>query len=128
RIDDAADELLDAVLTLGRSDLPAEIFRDDDVRRLLRPEFGNLDVALLEHQLTALVADERRAELPFHLVERIDTRFGEKSGERQPGRCSSRLGLRARLIDTRSHRNGGAPAALHWLLAGTCRLVRSAMF
>src|SRR4029079_7098099 len=79
RVDDPADELLDAVLALGRSDLPAEIFRDDDVGRLLRPEFRYLDVALLEHQLAAIVADERRAQLPFHFVERIDIRVAEKS-------------------------------------------------
>src|ERR1035441_7292345 len=34
---DAADQLLDAALTLRRADLPAEILRDDDVGRLLRP-------------------------------------------------------------------------------------------
>ena len=40
RVDDAADQLLDAALPLGRANLPAEIFRDDDVGRLLRPRFG----------------------------------------------------------------------------------------
>ena len=48
RVDDAADELVDAALALGRADLPAEILGDDDVGRLLRPEPGHLDVALLE--------------------------------------------------------------------------------
>ena len=51
RVDDAADQLLDAALALGRPDLPAEILRDDDVGRLLGPEPGDLDVALLEDDL-----------------------------------------------------------------------------
>src|SRR5204862_42177 len=72
RVHDAADELFDAALAPRRPYLPAEILRDDDVGRLLRPEFGNLDVALLEHHLAAFVADDRRAELPLDFVERID--------------------------------------------------------
>ena len=39
-VDDAADQLLDAALALRRADLPAEIFRDDDVGGLLRPGLG----------------------------------------------------------------------------------------
>ena len=49
-------------------------------------DLRNLDVALLEHHLAALVADERRADLPLDLVERIDAGFGEEARERQPGR------------------------------------------
>ena len=48
RVDDAADQLLDAALALGRADRAAEILRDDDVGGLLRPEARDLDVALLE--------------------------------------------------------------------------------
>ena len=83
RVDDAADELLDAALALGRADLAAEVLRDDDVGRLLRPEPRDLDVALLEHDLAALVADDGRAQLPLDLVERIDAGFGEEPRERQ---------------------------------------------
>src|SRR5512132_410615 len=71
-VDDAANQLLDAALALGRIHLPAEIFRDDDVGGLLGPEGRNLDVALLEDDLPLLVADDGRAGLPFDLVERID--------------------------------------------------------
>ena len=53
-------------------------------------DFGNLDVALLEHHLAAFVADDRRAQLPFDFVERIDAGFGEEARERQPGRPSGR--------------------------------------
>ena len=48
-IDDTADELLDAVLSARRLELPSEILGDDDVGRLLRPCLGNLDVSLFEH-------------------------------------------------------------------------------
>src|SRR5262249_25024581 len=74
---DAANQLLDALLALGRIHLPAEIFRDDDVGRLLGPEGRNLDVVLFEDDLPLLVADDGRAGFPFELVERIDARQGE---------------------------------------------------
>ena len=61
------------VIERGRSAV-----RDDDVRCLLRPEPGELDIALLEDQLATLVGDDRRAKLPFDLVERIDAVLGEK--------------------------------------------------
>ena len=90
--------------------------------------FGNLDVALLEHQLAALVADDRRAQLPFDLVERIDARFGEEARERQTRATeTAAFGLDAR----RLHAPPGtwlARARLHCLLAGTCGLVGSVIF
>jgi hypothetical protein len=76
-----ADKLLDAAFTLGRPELPAEILRDDDVGRLLRPEFGDLDVALLEDDLALLIANHRRPCFPFDLVERIDIRQREMTRE-----------------------------------------------
>src|SRR5262245_11268317 len=76
-VDDAANQLLDAVLALGRIHLPAKIFRDDDVGGLLGPEGRDLDVALFEDDLPLLVADDGRASLPFDLVERIDAGQGE---------------------------------------------------
>ena len=103
RVHDAADQLLDAVLALGRADLPAEILRDDDVGRLLRPERGDLDVALLEHHLAALVADDGRPLLPGDLVERVDAWQREEARELQAwrrcrmpvSRCVSCAGCRA---------------------------------
>ena len=48
RVDDAVDELLDAVLALRRADVAAEVLADDDVGGELAPERGDLDVLLLE--------------------------------------------------------------------------------
>ena len=55
---------------------------------------GDLDVALLEHHLAALVADDRRTQLPLDLVERIDAGFGEEARERQPGAVAATFGSR----------------------------------
>ena len=126
-VDDAADELLDAALALGRADLPAEILRDDDVGRLLRPGFRHLDVALLEDDLAALVADDGRASLPGDLVERIHTAFREKPREGQARRCL----LGAPFASPRGGANAGVadcPCALHRLLAGTRGVVGGAFF
>src|SRR5438552_16949605 len=60
RVDDAADQLLDGALAIGRAHLAAEIFRDDDVGRLLRPEGRNLDVLLLEDDLPLFIPDHGR--------------------------------------------------------------------
>jgi hypothetical protein len=81
-----ADELLHAALALGRPHLAAEILRDDDVCGLLGPEAGNFDVALLENDRALLVADHRRAGLPFDLVEGIDPRAAEEPLVFEPGR------------------------------------------
>ncbi len=85
RVDDAADELLDAALALGRADLAAEILGDDDVGGLLRPEARDLDVALLEDHLTFFIADDRGADVPFDFVERIHTFAAEVASELQSG-------------------------------------------
>ena len=76
-VDDAADQLLDAALTLRRPHLAAEVLRHDDVGGLLRPRLGDLDVALLEDHLAALVRDHRGAELPFDLVVGVNPLGGE---------------------------------------------------
>jgi hypothetical protein len=55
----------------GVAHLPAEVLRDDDVGGLLRPELGNLDVALFEDDLALLVADDGGADFPLHFVERV---------------------------------------------------------
>src|SRR5262249_12969996 len=78
RIDDAADQLFDAVLAFGRSNLPTKILGDDDVGRLLRPESRNLDVTLFEDDLTALVPNHCGPAIPFDFVKRIDAGFGEE--------------------------------------------------
>src|SRR5262249_21984761 len=62
-----------------------EILRDDDVRGLLRPEAGDLDVALLEDDLALLVADDGRAHFPVHSVEGIDARQREVAREVDAG-------------------------------------------
>src|SRR3972149_6197943 len=73
RVDDAADELPDAGLALGRAERPAEVLLRDDVRGVLRPGRGELDVALLEGVAALLVVrDDRIATLPLDLVVRVD--------------------------------------------------------
>ena len=131
RVDDAADQLLDAALALRRADLAAEIFRDDDVGRLLRPGLRDLDVALLEHHLAAFVADHRRAQLPLDLVERIDAGFGEEARERQTRRrpaAAARALRRAASPASDERRHRSRSTAFNRLLAGTCGLVGSALF
>src|SRR4029079_3899886 len=71
RVHHAADQLLDRTLAPGRADLSTEVLGDDDVGGLLRPLTRELDVPLLEDQLTALVGDDRGPKLPLNLVERI---------------------------------------------------------
>ena len=70
RVDDAADHLLDAGLALRRAQLSAEVLLRDDVRGRLRPELRELDRLLVERGLF-LARDERVADLPLDLVERI---------------------------------------------------------
>ena len=76
----------------GVADLAAEVLRHHDVGGLLRPEPGDLDVALLEDELPLLVADDRRPHLPFDFIERIDALPAEKPLEleaRRPRRRSA---------------------------------------
>ncbi len=127
RVHHAADQLLDAALALGRPDLAAEIFRDDDVGGLLRPGLRNLDVALLEHHLAAIVADRGSADFPLDLVERIDAGFGEEARKCQSNH-RGRSGLRARLVGINRERRCGGSAALDALLGGTGGLVGNALF
>jgi hypothetical protein len=95
-IDDAADQLLDALLALGGANLPAEVLRHHDVGRLLRPEPRNLHFALFEDELPFLVADHGRAHVPFDLVERIDAFPAENALVLEPRRprrrCARRTG------------------------------------
>ncbi len=111
---DASDELLDAALALGRSDLAPEILRHHDVGGLLRPELRHLDVTLLEHHFAAFVADDRRALLPLDLVERIDAGLGEEPGECQAGRLR-RVLARAAVGWLGTSRAGRRPRDVHTL-------------
>src|SRR5690349_2775551 len=72
RVDDAVDELLDAVLAAGRPEVAAEVLAHDDIGRELAPERGDLDVLLLEDRLARLVADRCRPRLPGDLVIGMD--------------------------------------------------------
>src|SRR4029450_10318251 len=99
RVHDAPNELAHAGLTLRRPHRATEIFGNDDVGRLLRPRLRNLDVALLENDLALLVADDRRAGLPLHLVERVHAGQREVAREVETegfGRCALRLLLCSR--------------------------------
>ena len=107
RVDDAADELLDRVLALGRADVAAEVLRDDDVGRLLRPGLRHLDAALLEDDLALLVADDGVAQLPFDLVERIDPGGREEPGKVQPRNRDRRGAPGARRRPGRFHLSSG---------------------
>src|SRR5207247_10592436 len=62
----AADQLPHAALALGRAERAAEVLRDDDGGRELRPGPRHLDVALLEDRLAALAGPARRADPPLH--------------------------------------------------------------
>ena len=73
RAGDAADHLLDRALARRVADLPAEVLLGDDVRGVLRPALGELDVLLLEGDAVA-VADARVAQLPLDGVERMRPR------------------------------------------------------
>src|SRR5713226_5786322 len=77
RVDYAADELADTSLALGASERAAEVLRNDDVGRGLRPPARHLDIALLEDYMAVLAGDKGRARLPFDLRERVDTGLGE---------------------------------------------------
>ena len=85
RADDAADQLFDRVLAVRRADMAPEIFRDNNVRRLLRPGLGHLDAALLEDDGALFAADDRIAEFPFDLIERVNACGREKRGNSRPG-------------------------------------------
>ena len=84
-VDDAADQLLDRALALRRADVAAEIFRDDDVGRLLRPGLRDLDLALFEDNAALFVADDGIAQFPFDLVERVDAGRREEPRELEAG-------------------------------------------
>ena len=64
---------------------PAEILRDDDVGRLLRPGLRHLDPALLENNGALFVADDRIAQFPFDLIERVGARGREESRKLEAG-------------------------------------------
>src|SRR5262249_14216347 len=97
--------------------------------RLLRPEFGNFNVALLEYDLASLVPDDGRSKLPLEFIKRIDPRFAKEARKRQPRRRGE-LGFRPRLVLFHAciEIRGciGSPSALDRLLAGTRGLVGSA--
>src|SRR5207253_10504573 len=68
RVDDAVDQLPDAVLAVGLANVASEVLLGDDVDRQLRPRGGDLDVLLLEDDRTLLVGDSRGSRLPVDQV------------------------------------------------------------
>ena len=86
RVDDAVDELPDAVLALRRADVAAEVLADDDVGGELAPGGRDLDVLLLEHGLAGLGADAGRPVLPGDLVVGVDAGAGPAALEREAAR------------------------------------------
>ena len=92
RAGDAADHLLDGVLTLGRAERAAEVLLGDDVGRVLRPGHRELEVALLEGGRGG-VADEGVALLPGDLVEGRDALRGESPLDLQTAFGDPRRGV-----------------------------------
>src|SRR5439155_7492874 len=85
-VDDAADHLPHARLALGGGEPAAEVLLGDDVRRRLRPELRELDAALLERGAAA-ARDQRVADLPFDLVERVAAGNREEPANAEPRAC-----------------------------------------
>ena len=80
---DTTDQLPNAGLTFGRANMAAKIFRDDHVRRQLRPARGNFAVDLFEEGLALLTADAGGAKFPLDTIEGIVASLGEVTGDRQ---------------------------------------------
>ena len=100
RIDDPRDELADAGLAPRRSERAAEIFRDHDVGRRLRPSARHLDVFLLEDYAAVFARNDGAAEIPFDFGIWIDAGGGEEPLEHDTvaGRAQSRRAQRWRLV------------------------------
>ena len=88
-IRDAPDELPDARFTIRSSDVPPEIFRDDDVGCELRPGHRNLASDLLEDFFASLIGDDGVALLPLDGGIDIFAGFREASLHRESGRAGS---------------------------------------
>ena len=85
RVDHPADQLADRGLTLRGAEGAAEVLLGNDVGGVLGPRDRELDVALLEGVAALLVVrDDRVADLPFDLVERVHPFAGEVAAEGQP--------------------------------------------
>src|SRR5580698_5441944 len=81
---DPVDELLQAPLALGCAERTAEVLRGDDVRRVDRPEVGELDSVLLEVDRTIPpVRHHHIATLPGDLVIGVDAFAGEDPAQGQ---------------------------------------------
>jgi hypothetical protein len=80
----AVDELAQAGLTGGPADRAAEVLAGDDVRRVDRPEVGELHAALLEVDgAVPPVGHHDVATLPAHLVVRVHAGGGEQPLQRE---------------------------------------------
>ena len=97
RVDDAADHLLHRALALRRAHAAAEVLLGDDVRRRLRPEARELDVLLIERR-AVLARDQRVAQFPLDLVERVAAGDREESLRRDARRPRRRPRSRSRRL------------------------------
>src|SRR5262249_16902055 len=118
RIHDTTDQLADAPLALRRAERTAEVLRDDDVGRELRPALRHLDVALFEDRLARPARDHSPPDLPLDGVVRV-RRLGDEAApepEPAPRRAATRpvslvLGRRP-LASHRLRRHGHPPVRL----------------
>ena len=82
---DAVDQLLQAPLALRRADRAAEVLGGHDVRRVDRPEVGELDAALLEvDRAVPPVRHDDVAALPGDLVIGMDAIAGVDTAHGEP--------------------------------------------
>jgi hypothetical protein len=86
-VDHPVDQLGDAALAFGRTQLAVEVLAGHDVGSRLRPVGGDFHVTLLKKHLALVVADRGRAQFPLDLVVR---RFpGLQPGSEIPGKSDS---------------------------------------
>ena len=85
-IDDPVDQLLDRRLSGGGVLLSVEVFGDNDVGRVLRPESRHLHIALLEQHVAAVRCDRAGTPLPFDRVVGVQARRAEAPADQLPSR------------------------------------------
>ena len=64
------NQLADALLALRRPALPMKVLGGNDIGRRHRPTLGDLDILLLEDDLSGLARNRGGPKLPLHGIER----------------------------------------------------------